>query len=121
MEMIRGLGWELIRAASGDAGIAHLESGDYGLVLGDTYMPERNGFAVFEEVHRRWPNFPFVFMTGYSVPAEEKKIVSGAAGILEKAVKTEKFWAMVASFWQKTSSPSLPPYPRTSLFCPSRL
>lgn len=95
---------EVITAASGNEGIAHLESDDYGLVLCDAYMPDRDGLAVFEEVYRRWSALPFVFMTGYSVPAERDKILSEAAGILEKPAKTEQFSAMVESFWPKDKS-----------------
>lgn len=98
-EMLQKLGFEVATAAGGTEGLSWLERGEFGLVICDIYMPDLDGFGVFEVAQKRWPQLPFVFVTGYSVPIEREKIVSQAAGILEKPVKMEHISAIVERFW----------------------
>jgi PAS domain S-box-containing protein len=98
-EMLQKLGFEVATAAGGSEGVSWLERGEFGLVICDIYMPDLDGFGVFEIVQRRWPELPFVFVTGYSVAIEREKVISKAAGILEKPVKMEHISAIVERFW----------------------
>jgi len=65
---LRSLGYAVVEAADGAAGLAALEaeSDRYDLVLTDVIMPGSiNGKALAEEAGRRWPRLRFVFMSGY--------------------------------------------------------
>jgi len=100
-EMLQKLGFEVATAAGGREGVSWLERGEFGLVICDIYMPDLDGFGVFEVAQRKWPELPFVFVTGYAVPIEREKVISKAAGILEKPVKMEHISAIVERFWPK--------------------
>jgi|GEM_PF-4664078 len=103
-EMLQKLGFEVATAAGGREGVSWLERGEFGLVICDIYMPDLDGFGVFEVAQRKWPELPFVFVTGYSVPIEREKVISKAAGILEKPVKMEHISAIVERFWPKVGT-----------------
>lgn len=66
---LRGLGYEIVEAADGAAGLAACEASTkpYDLVLTDVVMPGAvGGEALAEEVRRRWPGTRILFMSGYT-------------------------------------------------------
>lgn len=58
-------GFEVISAASGEEAL-DLEDGRHvDLLLSDVMLPNQNGFQVANQIHRRSPHIPVVFMSGY--------------------------------------------------------
>jgi PAS domain S-box-containing protein len=69
VEQLRSLGYHVVEASDGQAGLATIESTatPYDLLLTDVVMPGRlGGKALAEEVQRRWPRTRVVFMSGYT-------------------------------------------------------
>lgn len=69
VEQARNLGYVVDEAASGAAGLAAFETagGRYNLLLTDVVMPgPLSGKALADEISRRWPGTPVVFMSGYT-------------------------------------------------------
>ena len=69
VEQLRSLGYHVIEAVDGQAGLVALESAttSYDLLLTDVVMPGRlSGKALANEVECRWPRTLIVFMSGYT-------------------------------------------------------
>jgi CheY-like chemotaxis protein len=62
--MLRMAGHHTDHAASGQEALAKLERDRFDVVLTDLSMPEMDGWAVANEVHRRWPGVKVVLITG---------------------------------------------------------
>ena len=69
---LQSLGYAVVTASDGMAGLAALETAPqpYDLLLTDVVMPGRlNGKGLAEEAIRRWPKTKVVFMSGYTEDA----------------------------------------------------
>ncbi len=68
VDQLESLGYSVTEAADGAAGLAAFETAPqpYDLLLTDVVMPGLNGKALAQEVARRWPRTPVLFMSGYS-------------------------------------------------------
>lgn len=65
--LFRPLGYKVLTAESGAAGLAALESaGHVDLVISDMRMPEMDGARFLELVRERWPDTIRLLLTGYS-------------------------------------------------------
>jgi CheY-like chemotaxis protein len=66
--MLDEVGYEVVEAASGAAGLDALERADSraDLVLADIAMPGINGVEFAAIVRRTWPTLPVLLMTGYA-------------------------------------------------------
>ena len=88
MEQLVSLGYVVSDAASGEAGIAALETGaaPFALLLTDVVMPGRlNGKLLAVEVARRWPTTKIVFMSGFTETASSRDgRLDDDAGLLTK-------------------------------------
>ena len=60
-------GYAVVEAANGPAALALIErdAAPVGAVITDVIMPRMSGRAVVDEVRRRWPSVPAIFMSGY--------------------------------------------------------
>src|SRR5260370_32119407 len=56
-------GCEVLVATGGREAIARLESSAVDLVLSDVVMPDLDGYQLFPEVSRRYPDLPVVLLT----------------------------------------------------------
>ncbi len=75
VDHLEALGYVVDQAASGDAAITICEKADapYDLVLSDVVMPGRlGGREMAQEMRRRWPHLPVVFMSGYTEDATSR-------------------------------------------------
>lgn len=79
-------GYEVRESASGLQALAALEADHcVDLVVMDFAMPGMNGAEAADEVRKRWPNIPVLFVTGYADTAALTKDGSaGPEGIVQK-------------------------------------
>jgi PAS domain S-box-containing protein len=69
VEQLRSLGYHVVEAVDGQAGLTALETATtpYDLLLTDVVMPGKmGGKALADRVRRRWPRTAVVFMSGYT-------------------------------------------------------
>jgi response regulator RpfG family c-di-GMP phosphodiesterase len=64
--LFRPLGYRVLLAESGKAGIAFLETEPVDLVVSDMRMPEMDGAELLERVRERWPAVGRILLTGYA-------------------------------------------------------
>ncbi len=85
VRQLRSLGYAVVEAADGLAGVAAFEAATlpYDLLLTDVVMPgPLNGKALADEVSRRWPQTKVVFMSGYTDNALTRRGQLDAAVLL---------------------------------------
>lgn len=71
--------YQVHSAASGESGLAMISENPPDLVILDMRLPGKNGFEVFQEIHRKEPKLPVIIMTAY--------------GTTETAIKATKMGA----------------------------
>ncbi|HVK93348.1 MAG TPA: HD domain-containing phosphohydrolase [Noviherbaspirillum sp.] len=64
--LFRPLGYEVIVAESGHAGLQMLETQKVDIVISDMRMPEMDGTQFLEAVRARWPDTIRMLLTGYA-------------------------------------------------------
>ena len=87
--MLTSAGHTAEAASSGAEGLLKMESHRFNVVLTDLSMPEMDGFAVADEIRRRWPETKIVLVTGYILPAHlgsERELVDA---VVTKPVKLD--------------------------------
>src|SRR5690606_30011840 len=83
-------GYQVDAAASGDEGIARLQSERYQLVLLDLKMEGRSGLSVLEEIRRSGYTVPVLMLTGYAtVDSAVQALKLGADDYLTKPCDNE--------------------------------
>ncbi|HJQ25798.1 MAG TPA: GAF domain-containing protein [Blastocatellia bacterium] len=60
-------------ATNGREALGRLERESFDLVFTDLSMPDVDGWALAEEIRRRWPQLKIVMVTGYAVQAESDR------------------------------------------------
>ncbi len=67
-DVLGGEGFEVDTAPHGMAALDRLANRTYDVILSDLRMPELDGFGLFREIERRYPDLlgRFVFITGTS-------------------------------------------------------
>jgi two-component system, cell cycle sensor histidine kinase and response regulator CckA len=94
VRLLRALGCEVLSAASGSEGMAKVKerNGAVDLVIVDFVMPEMDGVAVIEELHKLYPTIPMILASGYTRESERLECVrerfSGVA-FLAKPYRSE--------------------------------
>ncbi len=94
VRLLRALGCEVLSAASGSEGMARVKerNGAVDLVIVDFVMPEMDGVAVIEELHKLYPTIPMILASGYTRESERLECVrerfSGVA-FLAKPYRSE--------------------------------
>jgi two-component system nitrogen regulation response regulator NtrX len=86
-------GYEVATASDGDGALASLreDAAEIDLVLLDIAMPGRDGMQVLEEARGRWPEMPFVMMSGHgNIETAVKATRLGAFDFIEKPLSVEK-------------------------------
>lgn len=69
------------------------------LIFIDIKLPKMDGIACLQEILSRWPNVRCVVMSGYRDHAYiDRALSAGAAEVLLKPFKTEKFLALVKKY-----------------------
>src|SRR5260370_899761 len=63
--LLRGEGYGVPSAETGESGLEKLEQHPYDLLLLDVSLPDRNGLDMLKEIHRRDPQLSVVLITAY--------------------------------------------------------
>ena len=83
-------GYETVEAKNGREGLLQAHDATPDLILLDLVMPEMDGFAVLTELQKQQNRVPVVVVTAdIQEITREQCLALGAAGFLNKPVKTE--------------------------------
>ncbi|MBF0178829.1 MAG: response regulator [Magnetococcales bacterium] len=92
-------GGEVIMAENGHVALERLQAeAPVDLVLLDVMLPDRNGYAVLDEIRRRpaWRDLPILVLTSRALPGERLRCLeAGASDYLSKPVDTNKLLSMM--------------------------
>lgn len=84
-DTLRGLGYEVITAADGVAGLDRFNSEGADVVVADVMMPKMDGFSMAEEIRKLSPTVPLLFLTAKStIDDVEEGFAIGANDYLKK-------------------------------------
>jgi PAS domain S-box-containing protein len=101
VEMLKRMGYRPDAVADGREVLQALELRHYDLVLMDIRMPEMDGIAVTQVIHRLWPeNRPkIVAITAYAMPGDQQMcLVAGMDDYLSKPVKKRELAAILEKY-----------------------
>lgn len=100
-QMLRSLRIEATEAASGPEAMAHLQDGDYDLVLLDMNMPEMDGEATLQSIRgsgMAWANLPVVALTADTIGGQREYYLGiGLNGFLTKPIDRRALWSEILS------------------------
>ncbi|MEZ4247771.1 MAG: response regulator [Polyangiales bacterium] len=65
-EPLRRAGLEVVEACDGAEALDTFAPNDFDVLVSDVHMPELDGIALAEAVRRRAPEFPVLFVSGFS-------------------------------------------------------
>lgn len=70
-DLLRELGYSVVRASNGEEALALVEAQEFDLVFSDIMMPGMSGIALADELERTRPELPVVLTTGFSAEVAE--------------------------------------------------
>lgn len=89
--LLRGEGYEVTTALSGEEAVEHLKKDSFDVVLTDLRMDKMDGIGVLEEAKRLNPDTPVVLMTAYaSVESAVDAMKKGASDYIVKPFINEE-------------------------------
>ena len=87
VEILKGSGYEVKAAPSGEAGLKEIEDNDYDLVLTDLMMPKVDGMDVLQQVVEISPHTKCIILTGYgTIKGSVEAIKRGAFDYVTKPI-----------------------------------
>src|SRR3989475_6901994 len=95
--LLRGEGYGVSSAETGESGLEKLEQHPYDLLLLDVSLPDRNGLDVLRKIHRRDPQLSVVLITAYgSIEMARAAFKNGAMDYITKPWSNDELLAQVA-------------------------
>src|SRR6266481_2520830 len=95
--LLRGEGYGVSSAETGESGLEKLEQHPYDLLLLDVSLPDRNGLDMLKEIHRRDPQLSIVLITAYgSIDMARAAFKNGAMDYITKPWSNDELLAQVA-------------------------
>ena len=95
--LLRGEGYGVSSAETGESGLAKLEQHPYDLLLLDVSLPDRNGLDLLKEIRRRDPQLSVVLITAYgSIDMARAAFKNGAMDYITKPWSNDELLAQVA-------------------------
>lgn len=72
------------------------------IVVSDLRMPIMDGFAVLEFINSKFPEIPFILISGHVTEVEEKQVLErGAKGVLKKPFAPDKLSNLFAQLFSE--------------------
>jgi signal transduction histidine kinase len=105
VELLTGLGHAVDEAATGQAGLRHLERGMYDLIALDLKLPDTDGKAIWRWLRTHHPQLAarVMFMTGDTMsPETEKFLQETGCPVLSKPLAIDQISRMVAAILAAT-------------------
>jgi two-component system NtrC family response regulator len=94
---LRKKGFEVIQAGSAAAAVAEARGRTIDLVLTDLRMPDRDGLALLDQLHRLNPEVPVVVMTAFgTIQTAVDAMKRGAADYLTKPIDLDELEVLIA-------------------------
>src|SRR2546430_5258620 len=95
--LLRGEGYGVSSAETGESGLEKLEQHPYDLLLLDVSLPDRNGLDMLKEIHRRDPQLSVVLITAYgSIEMARAAFKNGAMDYITTPWTNDELPAQVA-------------------------
>jgi DNA-binding NtrC family response regulator len=95
--LLRGEGYGVSSAETGESGLEKLEQQPYDLLLLDVSLPDRNGLDMLKEIHRRDPQLSVVLITAYgSIDMARAAFKNGAMDYITKPWSNDELLVQVA-------------------------
>ena len=95
--LLKGEGYGVASAETGESGLAKLEEHPFDLLLLDVSLPDRNGLDMLKEIRRRDPDLSVVLITAYgSIDMARAAFKSGAMDYITKPWSNDELLAQVA-------------------------
>ena len=110
---LRGYGFETAEASSGWAGLQMLENERFTQVLLSERLPDFEGFAALEQIHRRQPSLPVLFvLENYDAAQSIAAVRAGACECLAKPLHINRLMTALQvckakSSWQSVEKDAL--------------
>lgn len=101
-DTLRGLGYEVITAADGIAGLDRFNSEGADVVVADVMMPKMDGFSMAKEVRKLSPTVPLLFLTAKStIDDVEEGFEIGANDYLKKPFELRELIVRIKSLLRR--------------------
>lgn len=95
-EILRGEGYSVTDASSGEEGMDLLESKEYDLIITDLKMPDRDGISILKRAKELYPDTLVIVITAYgTVESAITAMKSGAYDYIQKPFEPEEFLFVV--------------------------
>ncbi|HEX8764377.1 MAG TPA: sigma-54 dependent transcriptional regulator [Candidatus Acidoferrum sp.] len=95
--LLKGEGYGVASADTGESGLAKLEEHPFDLLLLDVSLPDRNGLDMLKEIRRRDPDLSVVLITAYgSIDMARAAFKNGAMDYITKPWSNDELLAQVA-------------------------
>jgi DNA-binding NtrC family response regulator len=95
--LLKGEGYAVTSAETGEAGLAKLEERPFDLLLLDVSLPDRNGLDMLKEIHRRDSQLSVVLITAYaSIDMARAAFKNGALDYITKPWSNDELLAQVS-------------------------
>jgi DNA-binding NtrC family response regulator len=95
--LLKGEGYGVASAETGESGLAKLEEHPFDLLLLDVSLPDRNGLDMLKEIRRRDPDLSVVLITAYgSIDMARAAFKNGAMDYITKPWSNDELLAQVA-------------------------
>lgn len=101
-ELIKGLGYRVTVASSGQEALQSLSNERADLLITDLMMPQMNGWQLLKITKQRYPDMPVIVLTGYiSEEGEEMLTNSQTDGYLVKPINRAQLEQTLDAFRQR--------------------
>lgn len=101
-DILSDAGYQVTTAADGEAGLQHIYTGKFFLILTDLKMPGKDGFEVLKQALAYDPGIQIIIMTAFgTIPSAVNAIKTGAYDYLTKPFRKEDLLLVVGRAAEK--------------------